>query len=71
MARKAYAIKVILISLIFVPINIIALALFDANILWWQVGVTTAALAVADILIIALTGRPKPSQHANSTKSTN
>lgn len=71
MARKAYAIKVVLISLVFVPINIATLALFDANIQWWQVGVTIAALAAADILIIVLTGKPKPKHHANSAKSTN
>lgn len=69
MTRKSYAIKVVLASLIFVPVNLVALYYFvSTNIQWWHILSVIAALAVVDILIIVLTGKPsKLKDHANST----
>lgn len=66
MSKKAYIIKVVLVSLVFLPLNIAALVLLGEQVTWLHVGIIMGVLALVDVVFITVTGRPsKPKKHAD------
>jgi len=56
--RQNYALKVLFISLLFVPLDMVVLILLGYQLTWQMVGIVAGVMLFAAVVLIATTGRP-------------
>lgn len=67
--RALYSTRIVLISLLFIPLTLAGLLFLREQLSWQKIGIVAAVFAVADVLFIIVTTRKKTKQHADSSQS--